>query len=236
MKTVKDGNIYKAIQSGTITHYWKNSYAINATKYGTLTENNGVASGFSTSNYYNAGLINIDSHNFEIGFKVYGYSTSHDNPVYANQTSRKYLPRIFVKTSGEISVLIANGTSSWDVCNLTTTETIPNNTWVWCKVIFDGTAYTVNTSLNGQTWDEIGRYATTAKYSQNLNTVGACYDTGSTGLKQGYGGQIDFTGCYFNIDGVRVWDGSYISSRTEVTSADNYDYTTTENVYKGVNL
>lgn len=228
---VGDSIVYKAVQTGTQRHYWKNIYAPNATKYGTLTENNGVASGFSTSNYYNATLININNNNFDLVAKVYGYSTSQDNPVYANKDSRGYLPKIVVHKQGTIQVSLSNSTSGWNVCDFGSTESIPSDAWVWIKVSYDGTAYTINTSLDGQVYTEIGRYATTTTYSQNLNTIGACYDTGSTGLKTGYGGQIDLTGCYLNINGERVWDGVNVTGRITAT-AEDYDFYTDETVYK----
>lgn len=212
MKAVKENNVYKAV-SAIGRYYWKNRYAPNATKYGTLTENNGVASGFSTSNYYNTTLININNNNFDLVAKVYGYSTSHDNPVYANEYLRLYLPKIVVRKQGTIQVSLSNSTSGWNVCDFGSVESIPSDAWVWIKVSYDGTAYTINTSLDGQLYTEIGRYATTTTYSQDLNTIGACYDTSSSGLKTGYGGQIDLTGCYLNINGERVWDGVNVTSR-----------------------
>lgn len=227
-------NIYKAVPA-TQRHYWKNIYAPNATKYGTPSENNGIASGFSLDNYYNADLININNNNFDLVAKVYGYSTSRDNPVYANKDPRGYLPKIVVRKQGTIQVSLSNSTSGWNVCDFGSTESIPSDAWVWIKVSYDGTAYTINTSLDGQVYTEIGRYATTTTYSQNLNTIGACYDTGSTGLKTGYGGQIDLTGCYLNINGERVWDGVNVTGRITAT-AEDYDYYTDETVYKGVNI
>lgn len=233
MRTVKENSTYKSVQDGTVTHYWDNNYAINATKVGSPTvTSKAVVSGFSTSDYYtnDFGIASVNS--WELVFKVYGYSTSHNNPLCSKNASQSWLSKIVVTTSGAVQISLSNNNSSWNVCNFTTSNTIPNNTWGYVKTEFTGTAYIVSWSTDNETWTELGRATTSTKYTQNLNKICSSNDTGSSGLKAGYGGQVDFRGCYCKINGSVVWDGAYITSRTEVTSSDPYDYTTTENVYK----
>lgn len=237
MRTVEDGNTYKAVQSGTITHYWDNNYTVNATKVGSPTvTNKAIVSGLSKDDYYTQSSINMNVGGlylpFELVFKVYGYSTSHSNPLCSKNSSQSWLSKIVVTTSGAVQVSLSNNNSSWNVCNFTTSNTILNNTWVWIKIKFDGTAYVVTYSTDNENWTELGRQTTGNHYGQNLSKLFSCNDTGSSGLKAGYGGQIDLKECYCIIGDNRVWDGAYISSRTEVTSSEPYDYTTTENVYK----
>lgn len=216
MQAINDNGNFKAIPAATSTKVFENYTVVGSPTI----SSEYIASGFTKNDYLTQDLFNINYHHFEIVFKVYGYSTSHGNPLCSKNNSQSWLSRIVVNTNGTITVGLSNNNSSWNVCNFTTSGAIPNNTWLWIKIKWDGTAYVVSYSTDKETWTELGRATTGNYYGQNLSKLFSSNDTGSSGLKNGYGGQVDLKECYLSIDDMKAWQGAVIVNQQE---------------YKGVN-
>ena len=217
----------KTVQSGNTTHYWKNTYALNGTIVGTLTNNNAVISGFSDSNYLlvNSYPTNITS--FEVCMKV--KPTSIATACFFGQKSNNYkTPQFYTSSSGShpFEFAISQNGSSWTTITSSFVPTI--NTDYWVKGAWDGSYMELLYSTDGKNFTSLGtKSCTKCTWTEGVR-IGD--DASSGDYWRGY---IDLKESYINVNGSRWWDGLSVVGRTPGT-VDDYDYTIIENIYKAV--
>jgi hypothetical protein len=165
---------------------------------GTLTDNNGVISGFSSSNYATIGTVSLGS-NFELCFKfTTGALDSSDHQVASGLTN-KYIA-ITINTTNKLAVNIGNG-SSW--LNPTMTDTsVSANTTYWMKITFDGSRYSIQKSTDGETFNEVGYLASSTVIPSFTLNIGVTRE-----LAGAWNGSIDLNESYININSSRWWSG-----------------------------
>lgn len=218
----------KTVQSGNTTHYWKNTYAPNGTIVGTLTNNNAVISGFSDSNYLLVDKYPTNITSLEVCMKV--KPTSIAKACFFGQKSNNYkTPQFYTSSSGShpFEFAISQNGSSWTTITSSFVPTI--NTDYWVKGTWDGSYMELLYSTDGENFTSLGtKSCTKCTWTEGVR-IGDDASSGDYWI-----GSIDLKESYIDVNNERWWDGAYISSRTEVTSSDPYDYTTTENIYKAV--
>lgn len=181
--------------------------------------NNGVASGFSSSNYINYPYQSL-SDNFEIifpAFKVNDVTTSNN---FLFCTSSHGL-RVQLSQS-KIRTLYFTASDTYPVLNGTTI--LQNNIEYLYKVVrdFNGTNYTVTAFLssdNGATWTQQSQITTT---NPLFNDVEKGYLGGNPNMGiQTFTGSIDLKHFKITVDGVPVFSGN----KTAIDTIKAPDYT-----------
>ena len=176
---------------------------------GSLTNNNNVLRGFSTSNY---AQINTnfapESNTWEMNFKV----TTVDN-VTSNQT-------ICATSSESIEMGVVNSKFTLRINTGSTysgTYTILTNTTYYIKVQYTGTQYILSYSLNGSSYtQDITISLATAINSDSTIYIGKDYNNNS----QHWLGTVDLTGCNILVDNSQIWQGN-IPASTSTASSQN---------------
>lgn len=168
--------------------------------------NGNVISGFTDTNYITvdqalAGLNTAD--NFEMVFKVTtGNDISLQQYVFCGYGTTARDVVIFLYQSRWAMQLSSNGTD-YDIYDGLSYETPSPNTTYWLKLKFLGTRYVLSVSTDGATFKGIISVDNSTKVVNcNSHDLGAI--AGATDWY--WRGSIDLSGCYVNMNGVRVWD------------------------------
>lgn len=176
----------------------------NVTIVGNLTNNNGVLSGFSSSNYAttNESITLTSSSTFEIVIKVITGNTINTtgNAIMSYYDSRRFA--IAVNSSAKAELAIGNG-SSW-VQIIQGTTTIQTNSTYYIKTLYNGTSYELYLSTDGATWNKEATYTSTQVIPsmEGLNIgVSRVID------EYVWLGSIDLNSCYIKINNNLVWEG-----------------------------
>ena len=168
---------------------------------GALTNNNGVFSGFNSTNTLNIpAKFQPDNTPWEMLFKITTGSDISTSQRIA-QISSGYGIHLGVMSSKFRLWLSTNG-SSWDLANDTAgTYTVLANTEYYVQVKYTGSAYTVSYSLTGEpdsfTQDISVTSSTPLNFSNGYPNIG-----GSTSP---WLGSIDLNKSYININGEQWW-------------------------------
>ena len=193
------------------------SSAENFSVVGSLTSENGVFSGFSTSNYINfnnAGLVGVGSNTWEIKTKFKPmYSGSDEEEIIRAGTG------IMIRTkSNAWKFILQNQSGSLFVS--TTGGSFVTGTWYWLKASYDGTTYKLEVSTDGLVYDTVIQQASTdTAYSSGLfNYIG--YDGGTLCMLNG--SSIDLKETSIKIGDQMFWS-AYTVGGTLITSS-GYDY------------
>ena len=182
-------------------------YEPNVSLIGDVVVNKSVLSNFNTTNYVTLpepfsfrGSSNLA---WEIGLKVKtGVAKESSDNIWSSSSSDRGVALGIV--GGKFFLNLSNSDSSWSIAREVGTYEVQDNTDYWLKLIFDGTKYVFSYSLDGQSYVEdiiVNSSVGVAVYVPYLGNYGQ-----STG---GYyfGGSIDLSECYANIDGQRWWTG-----------------------------
>lgn len=189
----------------------------NVTKIGSLTDTNGVLSGFSSSNYamtkpnqFTAAAESANS--WEMVFKItYSSHTEYQN-IWSQGGS--YASKLMIIASGSLSLVINNSGTSTDVVNIIGSTTLTNGNTYYVKAEYTGTEYNLYISTDGDTYTlEATASVSTQITDRGTNTIGINIADGSN-YKE-FKGSIDLTESYINIDGERWWTGVQPSWATD---------------------
>lgn len=192
-------------------------YKLNVNKVGSLTDNNGVLSGFSTSNYA------MFPNNFQPGTNpwemVFKVTTVNDvtteQYVCAFQKGStyetRYATRIYIDSSSKFCISVTYNGTAWDIVGDTTggargSYTVLPNTTYYLKFQWTGSAYVLSYSLDGENYTQDCYVAsTTPMYNSCTYCSLGAWNNGAivTGP-----GSIDLKESYININGQRWWTGA----------------------------
>lgn len=177
----------------------------NVNIVGSLTNNNGVLSGFSASNYAVISNANIGTaSSWEQVWKVTtpnNVSSSHYICSGNNATCYD-----FGYVDGIWKMFLSSNGTSWDIANGATNNiSVSTNTTYLVKLEFTGTAYNMLVSTDdGDTWTTVATHSSSTKvYSVNSFKIGNTYDA-----LWPWNGSIDLNSSYININGQRWWKGT----------------------------
>lgn len=210
-----------------------------AQMFGTITDNEGVLSGFSNGNYILGGYISIPAGaTWEYVTKLNSSDHSTTNVIggFGNQQLKSLSTDI--NTDGTLSVFITSNGSNWDIANgARSSLTLNDNTDYYMKRYFTGTEYKVDISTTGAFSGEETNYitvnSTTSIFSTNCPVDIAGWM--NNGTFTGFRGTIDLNGCYININGERWWTGTnrlnYEQSTNKHRFYDIADKATFDNMY-----
>ena len=209
MKTVKDNNLYKAVQGDTST-----LQIMDGTRIGSVNiSSDFIASNFTTSNYIDINGYNFSASNtWELVAKIKGYNTSRSfNPIFAINDNRQYSSFFAINSSGKAVLRLTNSTSSYNICNITSSDSIPMDSWIYIAAVFTGTSYRITYSTTGTgnpaDWTSLASVNSSTKYTSDLKRLGQMYDSGTASSRQGFGGEIDLKGCWMKKNGGYRWQG-----------------------------
>ena len=197
----------------------------NITVVGSLTDTQGVISGFSSDNYatINENIDLTSSSTFEIVFKVITGNTidTTGNAIMSYYDSKRFA--IAINSSAKAELSIGNG-SSW-VQIIQGTTTIQTNSTYYIKVVYDGTNYKLYLSTDGIAWNKEATYTSTQVIPsmQSLNIgVSRVID------EYVWLGSIDLNSCYIKINNNLVWKGVNTITTTEYDKLQTRFYTKQE--------
>ena len=173
------------------------NYGVNIA--GSLTNDNNVLSGFSTTNYATINSIfNPSNNSWEINLKFTTGSdvTTQQNILSFNQTTEWN----FNLSNGHFSLYI--GTN--DVTS--GTYTILSNSIYYIKIQYSNGSFTVKYSLNGTSYtQDITRIYTLTIPSDGVFSLG--HDLGDSSGSQAFKGSIDLNDCNILINNSQIWQG-----------------------------
>ena len=178
-------------------------YNVNIT--GSLTNTDGVLSGFSSSNYATITTPITFGTTWEIGTKVHtGNSVSGLQIILCPDSDQEGARIEF--TDGVWGLLCGNN-GVWVNTNNYQGGTVAANTTYWLKAMCDGAGnYSLKVSTDGIT------YTTAVNYYSGYNVTSdfTSYIVGIySDLSQGiYGGSIDLNECYIKVNGQYIWRGA----------------------------
>lgn len=184
----------------------------NVVTHGTLTNTNGVLSGFSASNYATLPInFNQPQQPFEIVFKFNSNNISDEQVIFQMGN--------ISTTGGFIDIEVYESKSYFELdsesaqrCFIEGTTTLLSNTDYWVKLTYNGIdTYTLYLSIDGTTWTTEG----TATSSYHLGATQNSYIGINQDLSQWYfNGSIDLNESYIDINNTRWWQG--VTSTSDV--------------------
>ena len=186
----------------------------NVVTYGNLTNNNGVLSGFSGSNYATIPLsFNPVQRPFEVVFKFAG-----TNGVIWNvgdlTTPRGHID-FEIYQSKLYAEAAANSTLIWSIDGVTT---LSPNTNYWVKLAYNGVdTYSLYLSTDGTTWNTEGTVTSSAFLadgSTEYNLIGVQAENRGV-ITYPFDGSINLNESYINIDNIRWWQGVTSTSNVQ---------------------
>ena len=187
----------------------------NVTKIGSLTDNDGVLSGFGANNYANIPIaFNPSSHTWESVFK-FTYTTSTSvQPIWGDvATNNGKGVELQIASNGRIRLyLSSNGTSNDIASGVLGSTTLSSGTIYYIKISFTGSAYYVYLSTTGTFSGEETTEITITSSTIIYSTLSASSHILGRNVYSQYAsecflGSIDLNESYINVDGSRWWDG-----------------------------
>ena len=199
------------------TEIQASGYKLNVNKVGSLTDNNGVLSGFSTNNYA------IFPNNFQPGTNPWEmvFKVTTGNDVITEQyvcafqkgstNETRYATRIYINRSSKFCISITYNGTAWDIVDNTTggamgSYTVLPNTTYYIKFQWTGSAYILSYSLDGENYTQDCYVASTTPM---YNSCTYCpLGAWNSGVIATWLGSIDLKESYININGQRWWTGA----------------------------
>jgi hypothetical protein len=195
-------------------NFYENSGSSTYTVVGSLTNNKGIFSGFTSSNYINT---NCTISAFADKLEIYGsYTTGTD--VASEQHIIATDPRnlAFETYSSKLRLCIYSNNSSWGVLASGTTTLTANTKYIY-KIISNNTAIKVYLLLNGNWVTEISATLPTASTEGPL-TFGVLPGNKNYPIK----GSVDIKDYEIKVSGKTIWSGinAYLGSITAKMGSD----------------
>ena len=172
----------------------------NVNIVGSLTNNNGILSGFSDSNYATCNR-NFDpsANSWEIVFKIRRTSNTHANSVFFAKVFDTWSGiRMQLVSTNQCAILgMGDGRSSTTVLSL--------NTWYWVKLKYNNPTYTLYISTDGTyyTAEATDTLTTTYPSYNNPCTIGKQLDT----TNRPWDGEVDLNESYIKVNDLIFWQG-----------------------------
>lgn len=210
----QSGEMYKAaynhlVNDFDITNPKTDYLKSNITAVGSLLDNTGVLSGFTTSIY---GIINnvtpaiLSGNTWEVVFKFKLNTLGVFNPIIGG-ASGTYVMDLYVSANNKLAAQLSSNGSSWNICSVKEGTTIlAANIDYYAKLEYNGTAYVLSLSTTGTDED----FANNIQWTLDSTTaIEATTDKIFVGFRDGnYNrGIIDLNSSYINVAGSRIWSG-----------------------------
>ncbi len=178
----------------------------NVSLQGNVRDNFGVLSNFSTSNYavlpYNHAPASGDT--WEFVLKITTGDDVTDTQQFVGGTEANNGGVEVAVVSSRFKLWLASSASSADIASgvVGTYAVLPSTTY-WVKIAFDGSAYTLSYSLDGETYIVDITVSSTTIVKGEQRSLGA----DAFQVNDPWSGTIDLNGCYIDVNGERQWSG-----------------------------
>ena len=195
----------------TSNYFAQEATVYNISVIGSLLNNSGVLSGFSTTSYAQVpgGTFSPGNSAWEVVFKICtGSSTTTRQFVWASSGPAVGFGDIIIEGSKFKYTLSSTGNTG-DICDeISGTSTVEVNTDYWVKVSFDGVdSYSMSYSTDGSTYTADTSVTSSATVYQGSSALLGIDWSGSV-YQAPFLGTIDLNGSYIKIDGSDWWTGS----------------------------
>lgn len=177
---------------------------------GSLTNNNGVLSGFSTSNYAKLPTpFSPSNKNWEVVVPVTTASSFVECDFFASVINGDFGIHVQFHADGKLALYLSSSGTSHDIAsNVTGASILLGNTKYWIKVVFSGTSYIVYSSTTGEfNGEEITEITVNSSAVLCTMTTTVLGRNPNPSYPHPFNGSIDLNGCYINIYGRRWWSG-----------------------------
>ena len=177
----------------------KKEQIMYATIKGTLTENDGVFSGFSASNYLKLQQPFSSNENWIISLKLKTSNVANTSTEYIFGSTNGSDRSILLGYGGGLFKLwlSSNGTA-WDIVSGIGTYTLQANTDYYVRLSYINSAYKFEISTDNINWVDGGTISsTTPIYNNSILYFGACWDKSTNYMKGD--GNFDLNNSYIKI-------------------------------------
>lgn len=181
-------------------------YVYNVSTTGTLSNNNGVLSGFSSSNTASIPtLFNNGSYSWEKVIKITtGNDVTTDQILFGNSENTPNGCTMNLN-SGVLKIYGSSNSSTWNLfLDVASTLTLSVNTTYYIKYYFTGSAYKVDVSTTGAFAGEETNYITV---TESTPATSQPISLGTYVGQSPFLGSIDLNESYIDINGQRWWNG-----------------------------
>ena len=191
---------------------WNGVNAINPniTTYGTLTNDNGVVSGFSNDNYLGInGFSNYNTFTFRTKIHTPATYVNDYNDVLGNSLTSSSVGSFAwsIAESDKCINFNYNSGSGWERV-LEGVYVLPDNTDIWLELSYDGTQYTQSYSLTGVEGSFQADVSSSSTFKIDLQTL----FLGKWVTDHFFEGSIDLNETYIKINGQTVWSWNGLTS------------------------
>ena len=204
--------------------YWKYGTEPNATVVGSPTIDNGVASGFSASNYLTLPTtFKPENNSWDMCFKIHTEATFTSNNAILGKysTDTYYGLRLELSSNGNVYYLVSSTSGVNHIVEGIGSNVLPTNSDVYIKFSFTGSKYIGEISLDGGlTWIVDKEVVTTTPIYNwdSITTLGYF-----AGKKEALASaSIDLTQSYIKINNELWWKGVKAIKATK----EDYDFIT----------
>lgn len=183
--------------------------------------NDGIASGFSGSNYLKTPSINFSTaSNWLVEFEFTTPSSSSSLNYNRNIFGREKYLRVALKTNLTITLLMMGANIAW--ADHPSSKTLSLNTKYYGKAYFTGSSYKLDLSEDGINYSNYITYDNSNKiYSTYLN-IGY---SESGGDNYSWAGSIDLKQFSVTVNGQKIFSGTILSSVNSIVKLSTEDYT-----------
>lgn len=182
----------------------------NVNLVGSVVDNKGILSGFSTSSYASIDRnfpFNNSSSNIEIVFGFKLTSLGSVQTIWGCSAQYKGV-LVYVNANNKLCIQASSNGSSWNIAaNVEGTHVLTTDVFYKVKLVFDGTQYIVSYAVGDSDVYENDIVVTSslAAYLGSYN-IGAGISSNTDANK--FLGTIDLNESYVNIGGERYWTGA----------------------------
>ena len=212
----KDGTVYKSAYEHLLADYnnseQKYDYrASNINVIGELTNEKGVLSGFSASNYASINTLtpfNPGSNPWEISLKI---NLSSDAFFNRGETILSYgdtfpIIHLALTSQGSFIIKLSSNGIDYDIADTATiTYALDRNVDIVVKLKFTGSQYSISYSIDNQEFQtDITIDSTQPIFNSDALMYLGCQGSQGNPLP----GSIDLNECYIKINGLEWWEGT----------------------------
>ena len=188
---------------------------------GTLTDNDGVLSGFSDNNYAQITMPDLNTPStweMVAKFKINAIDSSQHRQIFSSSASNSVVI-LYIHKTGYLGYAIGNSSGSSFPLDTAGTKAVTTDTWYWGRIQFTGSSYVLSLSTDGVTYQTAYTYNSSSKLSYNSNYN---FNIGQnrTGTERTFNGSIDLNNCYIVTDNTLLWKGTPTRTAEEAWQAE----------------
>lgn len=164
----------------------------------------GIASGFSKSNYVLTREIDLTNHNtWNCTIKINTNDVSSLQFLGGFGNSASFGMSTNINTNGTLSLYLSTNGTQWDLADgVKSTLALSEKTEYYLKRSFDGQNYKVDVSTDNKSWTNYITFKSSTKINQSK--LKACLGN-FVNLNNPFNGTIDLNACKFEIDGNLIY-------------------------------